>query len=110
MAIVHRNLGTRSAREVTIGGVDRIVGVSITLADSDLAGEFGPAELEAAFSKVHPPGDWKGEIDALIKRTDQDLVAAAIEHYTATEPTFECAGDDFLRVTAIGYRMGPAGP
>ncbi len=73
-------------------------------------GGYTQEQLEAAFDLVAPAGDWKGPIDATIPRDKQEVVGIAVAHFSGTEAEFECAGDDRVRVTAIGYRMGPAGP
>lgn len=76
-------------------------------------------ELEDAFDKVMPPGgDWHGPIDGKCWECDKEAVRAAVIYFTATVPTIEelppNQGNPALglryRVTAAGYRMGPAGP
>lgn len=78
------------------------------------------ASVRAAFEKVENKDHWKGPIDAVIDAKDRNIVAFAIEFYTATTATFrpvkagefavgmadEVAGR--LRVTAPGYWAGPA--
>lgn len=66
-------------------------------------------ELDRLFGLVCDPNDWKAPINALIDPDDEDGVEEAIIHFTATIPDFVPEGDK-VRVTAEGYRMGPAGP
>ncbi len=70
------------------------------------------AVLEAAFAMVANPSDWRAAIDAEIVNDPglREMVADAIIHFTATEPTFTFAGPHHVRVQAVGYRAGPAGP
>ncbi len=66
--------------------------------------------LSKAFDEVADPNDWKGPISALIAFDNPHLqfVLIAVEFFTATEATAKAEGDK-LRITAKGYRMGPAG-
>jgi hypothetical protein len=73
-------------------------------------------ELEVAFNKVKSLTHWKDPINKIIDVKDKDVVERAIIHFTATIPTFhklrnvnKVNKDLWLRVTADGYRMGPAG-
>lgn len=78
---------------------------------------FCKGELDDAFNRVAPAGDWRDPIDAKCWEVDRDAVEAAVLFFTATQPAFEAlpaaqghAGlGRRLRVTAAGYRMGPAG-
>lgn len=83
-------------------------GLRIHLAESSFAGRFTQEELEAAFALVKPATHWKDRIDALIPDRDREVVAAAIEHFTATEATFSLDDDGSLRVRSPGYWAGPA--
>ena len=78
---------------------------------------FSRDELEAAFRKVANPRDWKSAIDTVIPVEDQDVVAEAVAYFTATEVTWgtlDASGqpipENQIRVRALGYRQGPAGP
>lgn len=74
------------------------------------AHEYTQEELEAAWAKVRPEPYWKDPVNATIHASDRDVVAAAIWHFTATEPVFTVESAYRLRVRAVGYLMGPAGP
>ena len=71
---------------------------------------FTQAELEAGFNLVRDPADWKASINAEVAPKDLPVVLAAIEHMTATTATVAAGENGRLRVTSVGYRMGPAGP
>jgi len=69
-------------------------------------------ELQAAFSMVAEPDDWRKPIDAVIKDEDLGVVREAVEYFTATtvsaSPCMGTVGHTHVRAT--GYRNGPAGP
>jgi len=72
---------------------------------------FGETQLRNAFDKVRPAKDWKAEISAVVNPSEWplDLVAAAVEFYTATTITVEpITNSPRVLVTAPGYRNGPA--
>jgi len=70
---------------------------------------FTQFELDKAFESVQDPADWRAPIDSLCYAANEDRVAAAILYFTATKATFhECDEPGKVRVTALGYRMGPA--
>lgn len=81
-------------------------------ADLDEIREQGTREdeLEAAFNLVADPNDWKAPIDAWVEHYKYDLVAEAIEYFTATEPRLGGLQNGWKRIIATGYRNGPAGP
>ena len=58
--------------------------------------------------------DWKAPIDTRIPLSgieEADLIRFAVGFYTATDATVSRIGQTGLwHVTAVGYRMGPAGP
>lgn len=72
--------------------------------------------LEAAFTRVRNPQDWKAEINwtGILTSAEAALTLEAIEHFTATrarirylrEPAAE--GRALVQVQADGYRRGPA--
>lgn len=68
--------------------------------------------LEAAFSAVQNPADWKAPIDYILRAsTDEPLVkliCEAIEHFTATKATVTEIESQLVRIQADGYRLGPA--
>lgn len=73
-------------------------------------------ELQDAFDEVCND-DWKGPIDVQVtNKTDEELerIKFAVQFFTATECQIEdVSGVDITRVTkvtATGYRNGPAGP
>jgi hypothetical protein len=75
---------------------------------------FCQQELDAAFRRVAPAGDWRAPISAEVRGDDVNVVCAAITHFTASEPTIaevvERKNGRFYRIEAAGYRAGPAGP
>lgn len=66
-------------------------------------------QMREAFHKVASREDWKGRIDAIIQPEDLDVICEAVSHFTATEVEFSLIDGGKVRVTALGYRMGPAG-
>ena len=73
---------------------------------------FTKSELDAAFDRVSDPKDWRAPIAATCTTQERETVAAAIEFFTGTTPTFEpdLRDSKTWKVTAIGYRNGPCGP
>ena len=71
--------------------------------------------LQTAFDAVADPKDWRAPIDTTLELSELDAVGGfyfikqAVEHFTGTTPTL-CFGIGNVRVQAIGYRNGPAGP
>lgn len=80
---------------------------------------YEAADLNRAFNLVRPASNWKDPIEAVIPVNQKEIVAAAIEFYTATKPVFspflidryasKPVPEGFVRVVAAGYRRGPAG-
>ncbi len=72
---------------------------------------FTHAELTQAFESVRDPVDWRGPIFAEIRSTERQMVKRAVYWFTATIPVFASVPRDPTRliVTAVGYRLGPAG-
>jgi hypothetical protein len=67
--------------------------------------------MQDAFNLVCNPADWRAPIyDAVIDAADEDRVREAVIYFTATVPTFSPMKGGKLRVNAVGYRNGPAGP
>ena len=68
--------------------------------------------LRAAFDLVALPGDWKGPINATIHEDlcdfDHGVLVAAVDFMTAST-ALVWIERGHVRVTAAGYRMGPAG-
>ena len=78
---------------------------------------FSEMEMNEAFTRVQDPRDWRNPIDCVVRidsRTELDLIVEAIDFYTATEASVRQVGSSrasrVFRVTAVGYRLGPAGP
>jgi len=71
---------------------------------------YSGEQLSIAFDSVKNKDHWKNPIDAIINVTDMDIVSEAIIYFTATEAEFGKPKDGKVRVRAIGYYMGPAGP
>lgn len=80
-------------------------------------------QLEQAFNRVRNQDDWRAPIDYTGEFGVQELhlTLDAIEYFTATKaevmdytvasPYDEVNGTKLrCRITAVGYRMGPAGP
>jgi hypothetical protein len=67
-------------------------------------------DLEAAFSLVQDPKDWRAPIAVWVNGEAVNLTVAAIEFFTATTPTVSL---DPVRMKYLieseGYRNGPAG-
>ncbi len=73
-------------------------------------GVEGPDEMSKYFEMVCDKGDWKAPINAYCRREDAEKVKEAIVFFTATEPIFmPTLSPGWVRVTAKGYREGPAG-
>jgi len=69
---------------------------------------YYPVDLKAAFDLVANSKDWKAPVDAVVPVAMDGVVAAAVEFYTATKASFAVVKGG-LRVSAAGYRAGPAG-
>lgn len=77
---------------------------------SFLTGKYSPEELESAFKLVRNPNDWKAPISGDVKAELKEVVAVAIEFYTATVAKFSPSSfAGYVHVKAAGYRAGPAG-
>jgi hypothetical protein len=75
-----------------------------------LTGGYSPDELCAAFNLVKNPNHWKDPISGDVKAELKEVVAAAIEFYTATVAEFSPSSfAGYVHVKAAGYRAGPAG-
>ena len=66
------------------------------------------------FDAVKDAADWRGPIDKIIPYEALTETVAAIRFYTATEAEWQDSqsvrGIKMVRVQAVGYRAGPAGP
>lgn len=66
--------------------------------------------LREAFDHVCDPDDWKAPIDIWLPGDLVPVAVCAIEFYTATSPVITLDTDRMhYRLTAPGYRRGPAG-
>lgn len=78
----------------------------------NLLGGYDEAEIRAAFERVENPNHWKDPVDCIVRDTDQaerDLIAFAINFFTATEASWSRVGQTSVwRVRAAGYYAGPA--
>lgn len=73
--------------------------------------KYSQDELSVAFDFIHDPHDWRAPINAKIPKSMYDICAAACLFYTATQLIVKGLADgDYIKVTATGYRNGPAGP
>ena len=68
--------------------------------------------LRKYFNKVCDATDWKKPINGTCDVLEKYLVETAIMYYTGTKAKFvpDSPDTDDLKVTALGYRMGPCGP
>lgn len=67
--------------------------------------------LKELFDSVADPSDWRNPIDAVINLADFADIAEAVDFYTSTDiESVELLPGNKCRVTAVGYRNGPAGP
>jgi len=70
--------------------------------------------LGPVFDRVRDQADWRAPIDCLVAAPDPEvraLIAEAVEFFTATPATFvPTIRRGVYRLTADGYRNGPAGP
>lgn len=75
-----------------------------------MTNQFTQTQLTDAFDKIKDPTDWKNPICARVKGEAVTLVVAAIQHFTATNPTVQLNQNtmDYI-IESEGYRMGPAG-
>ena len=84
-------------------------------------GGYTQDELRHAFDHVANPLDWRAPLNRIVRLKDigdgsPEFEAARIRHavafFTATDATIlKCEGaTGWVRVTATGYRDGPAGP
>ena len=92
--------------------------IAVQIPTGDLLGGYTRIELDRAFSSVQNPADWKAPIDCILDlrglclievRNKLARVKAAIEFFTATTASVHVVDGGIYRVTALGYRMGPAG-
>ncbi len=70
--------------------------------------------MEHHFDAVKNAADWRRSIDKIIPREALSETVRAIAFYTASEAEWEDSqsvnGIKMVRVRAVGYRAGPAGP
>jgi len=82
--------------------------------DEELHDGYTGGELEAAFSMVVDPEDWRSSIDAHVGSNYSDVVTSAIAFFTGaevrTEPYQHEHWGPTVRVRCVGYRNGPCGP
>jgi len=82
--------------------------------EQKLLGGYSRQQLEEAFDRVAPASSWRDRIDSVVVAAtldDRRLLDFAVRFYTATVPTFRPLNEreGIFRVTADGYRAGPAG-
>ena len=68
--------------------------------------------LDKAFELVKPPEDWKAPIAVYVTGELVNVVIAAIQFYTATDPTGTYVPSNWPAawlIESVGYRAGPAG-
>lgn len=71
--------------------------------------------MRYAYNQIANPDDARGPIHALIPQSRLGTYCDAIEFMTATKPELRLTGQrtedgqELIRVTALGYRLGPAG-
>ena len=77
---------------------------------------FSEPEMDAAFKRVCDPDDWRAPINCVIRLGPEndlrelELIAEAVMFYAANKVRFVRLKHRTYRVTADGYRAGPAGP
>ena len=74
--------------------------------------KYSEPELNAAFKRVQP-ADWRDPINCMIAESnfeELEKTRQAVEFYTATKCLIVWLFDTTYRITAAGYRNGPAGP
>lgn len=87
-------------------------GAPLTPNETAVGMVYCQVDLERAFKWVRDPADWRAPIDCFVRfpaAVALNLVEAAIPHFTATAAEIESVGGGTYRVTATGYRNGPAG-
>jgi len=82
-----------------------------TITTHDLGYKFGRDELQAAFTAVADPQDWRRPIRTFIDAADLEITKEAVAFFTATtlKVAATCPGTGRLAIAADGYRAGPAG-
>jgi hypothetical protein len=91
-----------------------IFGLQINLT-TDIERHWTHSQLDKAFDVVKDQTDWKAPIDVILSGDtsleDLALYTAAIQFFTATEAKINYGDyiDGGFRITAPGYRAGPAG-
>lgn len=72
--------------------------------------KYSQEKLQAAFASVQDKNHWKNPIPRQwINKDEKDLIAEAINHFTATEMEIHSESYGKLLISAKGYRNGPAG-
>lgn len=70
--------------------------------------------MRLAFDQICNKADWKAPIDCIVPWFAANIYMDAIEFMTATKATafrhIDASGVSGFRLTAPGYRAGPAGP
>ena len=68
-------------------------------------------DLRKVFDAICDPDDWRAPIAVSVSGEAVLPVVAAIEFYTATNPSVSLNVERMkYLVTSVGYRNGPAGP
>lgn len=75
------------------------------LADYDYSIE----EMQAMFSRIHNPADWKASFICHVLDEDLELARQATLFFTATELEDNWIYPEFTTCYCRGYRQGPAG-
>lgn len=75
---------------------------------------FSYPQLKEVFDKAADPDDWRGPIELRCAGEAVTVIVAAIQFFTATEPTVEYSpaakmGTMPFVIRSEGYRAGPAG-
>lgn len=71
---------------------------------------FSCDALRDHFANICDPVDWRKPIDTVVHADQLGMTIAAIRFMTACEPRYYKPNGFYVRVTAAGYRAGPAGP
>jgi hypothetical protein len=74
--------------------------------------EAHAALMRFAFEQICNKDDWKEPVDCVVPWTTANLYGQAITFMTATAPVYGTPylheGQQMVRITADGYRAGPA--
>lgn len=114
MQFVNRSFGLTSTKPITLDclvktikeimQIDQTASETVVSADTQTKHKF-------YFDKICNLKDWKDEIRGYCREEEKEDIKQAIIFFTATEPSFLYAETPgWMKVYALGYRRGLAGP